>query len=190
MKYIKEFMAEYRYLKKNGMTEEAVEEFYTSVAYDAIASDWRYTAHNLSLFGNSDNGLSPDTFAYPRGSVRKANKTADELEAMEKGDSAWSSIKLIVVPLTAKERADEADNLYAESVHITRQLESREMQQTIRSMSERRQYILELMVDGWSQTAIAEKLGISIAAVCKHIKAIREALEPFYREEHWLKISR
>lgn len=211
MKYRKEFLEEYRQLKKHGMPEELIEDYYTSVAREVIRSNDRYIRHNKCLYSNSKGDFNPDIFYYQSGSLRKQDKAGEEsaeveksIEDLEKEDQCrnqqgaieddsektenttdWATIKIIAVSLATEDNTD----IYVEHVEITEQLGDAELQKAIWSLSERQQEILELILDGWRQNRIAERLGISGAAVCKHVKIIEKVLEPYYRKTRWLKIT-
>ena len=214
MNYRKEFLKEYRLLKKYGTPEEIIEDYYTSTAREVIRSDDRHARHNKSLYSNSSNEkCNPDVFCYQRGHVKSQGKNAETqeepeeiektIEELEKEEHSgkskqkevnteevenrieWSSIKIIAVSLATEDNTD----IYLEHVEITEQLADKELQNAIWSLSSRQQEILELLVDGWTQKKIAERLGISGAAVCKHVRVIANRLEPYYREYHWLKVN-
>ncbi len=180
MQYVKDFMPEYRYLKENGMPEEMIEEFYNSVAHAVIKDDWKYKAHNSPLNATGeDTGLQAGAFVYQRGTLR------EKPEEKKDTSTGWSSIKLCVIPL----RCEDDHDVYIEKVDIVEQLESPELQHAIRSLPDRRQEIIELLNDEWSQRQIAQKFGITEAAVSRHVRIIRDAVTPYYRENHWLKVN-
>ena len=182
-KYVDSFLKERQYLLANGMSESQVRDFYESIAHDVITNEEQYERHNLSLESSSNDETG--TFAYPRGTSRGADKSTDELEAAKKGDIAWSSIKMCIMPLAT---IDETD-IYVEAVEIIEQLADRELQQVFRTLSKRRQFITILLCAGWSQRRIAKKLHISDTAVSNGVAVIRKTLEPYYRTRGWLKVK-
>ncbi len=73
---------------------------------------------------------------------------------------------------------DELDR-YEEDVPIVDQISDPSVLGAILSLSPRRQVIVEMKVQGYSGVEIAEHLGISPPAVTKHLKVIREVLQPY-----------
>ena len=177
------FTQEAAWLRACGMEEGQILEFRDSIALSVYRSNKRYKAHNLPLYGQGDgeDGGNPDVFAYQRGADKKRDMSS------KKEQTDWTSIRLIVVPLATED--DYQRDVYLEAWDIVEQLDNPGLQAAIREMPEKRQYILELMIDGWSQREIAQKLGVSDAAITKQVKKIREALKPFYREIYQVKIT-
>lgn len=184
MTYDNSFMEEYWRLKKQGVPKDQIEYYYKAVAVEGINSDKRYARHNLPLYGKSeDEGEGSGVeefgfFCYQSGTQRPQPEEAPD-------PMKWCSIRLSVVPIYA----EDAEDIYLESVSILEQLDDKDIIELISSLSERRQQIVELLVAGWSQTRIAAHLGISSAAVSKHVAHIAKTLEPYFRKKHWIKLT-
>lgn len=183
MKYVKAFEPEHKWLLKNGLSEDQIEVFYTEVALDIIRSDYRYERHNLPMFGQNKSEDDDDKeqfghFVHRRGSQR------DKSAAEEEDETGWCAMKLCITPIYTEDNTDA----YLESVSIVEQLGDKELIDTIASMTERRQQILELLVDEWPQKKIAAHLGISGAAVSKHVAAIEKTLEPYFVKTRWIRL--
>lgn len=177
--YYSDFYDDYLFLKSLGMSEEYINEFFFSVAYESIRNDINFNKHNRPMFSQDEERnrlLDSGIFTY-----RLASQTEEE----EKEQMGWSSIKVSVTVLSTEDNTD----IYIENVEITEQLADKELQDAVHSLSDRQQKILELMVDGWPQKKIAAHLGISGAAVCKNVETIRKRLGPYYRKNHWLKVN-
>ena len=69
---------------------------------------------------------------------------------------------------------------YRESLPIMDQITDRRLRSIIESFSPRKRLIVELLVQNYTGVEIAHYLGISPAAVSKHLSAIREALRPYH----------
>lgn len=176
MNYRKEFLKEYKWLLKNGMTKEQIEQFYLGAAREVILSDDRYYKHNLPMYGkdeedDNDGGNVEEfgTFSYQRGNQRKKSV------AEEDDETGWCAIKLCVVIICSEDHPD----IYDPSKPTAKQLEDDELRKAVKSLSKRRRFIFEMLMAGWPQNAIASHLGISCAAVSKNVTAIRQALEPY-----------
>ena len=175
MKYIKAFEKDYKFLKEHGMSEAAIEDFYTSFFHKAYLDDEWFRKHSV-LF---DPAANPDSLAYQRGTPKKKTEA-------EKADvTGWSAIKMTIVPLAVNDTTD----CYIEHVQIVEQIGDRELQAALWSLSKDNQFILELLLDGWAQKDIAKKLNLSNAAISNHVAVIRKAVEPYYRTRGWLKVK-
>ena len=183
MLYWKYFKEDYQWLKAHGATKEQIDFYYKTVALDGLRNDVRYDRHNLPLYGQNKSEDDDDKeqfghFVYQRGSQR------DKSAAEEEDETGWCAMKLCITPIYAEDNTD----VYLESVSIVEQLGDKELIDAIASMTERRQQILELLVDEWPQKKIAAYLGISGAAVSKHVAAIEKTLEPYFVKTRWIRL--
>lgn len=173
MNYRKEFLKEYKWLLKNGMTKEQIEHFYLGAAREVILSNERFYKHNLLMCGQEedadDSNNDSGRFVYQRGSQRKKSV------AEEEDETGWCAIKLCVVIICSEDRPD----IYDPSKPTAKQLEDDELRKAVEGLSKRRRFIFEMLMAGWPQNAIASHLGISCAAVSKNVTAIRQTLEPY-----------
>ena len=117
---------------------------------------------------------------YRRGSERPEKQSTEEKDKPD-----WSRIKMVLIPFATTENSD----CYVEYVEITEQMAEKELCEAIWSLSDLQQKILELVLDDWPQTKIAEQLVISATDVCKNVEIIRKRLEPYLHYQAWLKVN-
>ena len=172
MTYVKAFTAELNYYKKNGMSDEQIEQMY-ELFLEERRSDDRFRAHVRSMEGaNLDTG----TIMVQRGSQRRDSAKA-EADPMN-----WSSIIPTVFVMVEEDHHEQ----YSDFLPIRDLLEKKELTDVLDEFNARKTTITEYLVRDYSQTEISDLLGVSNAAVSKQVAAIRAAVEPFAIKYHYI----
>lgn len=189
-KYIKAFRFEFRRLEEAGMKEIEIEAFYPTW-HEIFCSNVRYKENTWHLSDSGDDdGRIECSIMIPweydgTQKNRKANRKAMTEHTESEGYSPWSSIRPHTYEISSPDITDELFGKYDETQPLLEQIGDLALYRALCDLPDIELDILEMRMHDLKQKEIAEKLGISGAAVCKRMKHIEKKLGPYFREKHF-----
>ncbi len=176
--YVKEFTSEYHRLKRSGMTDEQISDFYP-LWLDIFRSDARFD-NNTWRFGVGTTGsVIEGSIAIPwqydgtQGQCRKyreANKTTQDHP-----DISWSAKNMSKHDISFVDPDWAEQNEYDE-----------ELSRLLASLSEIDHLIIERLQADQMKQEVARELGVTKKTVSEHMRTIKDTLGPYFHKYHLL----
>ena len=207
--YRVEFWPEYHYYRLMHMPQEEILDFYLVAGRDVIRNNDVYRKHNLTLSTmDDDTGNRKARRGSQRGSGSTNTADAENEEPTSKHrfrdgeidleinihganpeelvqseeERRWRSLQETVYNFATYDEND----VYNEDEPLAWQIAVEPIVSLLRSLSERDERIIELLLGGEKRSDIAKRMRVAASTVTHAIEKFRDGLEPIAREYHFL----